>query len=366
MKTRLVLFLISLLAAIASAQSETTLKVGTPAPPLQVAKWIKGGPVDKLETGKVYVVEFWATWCGPCRVSIPHLTSLASKMEGKATIIGVSVWERVTDETERLEKVSKFVTDMGDKMKYAVAADHAEGFMAKNWMQAAGENGIPAAFIVDKQGQVAWIGHPMAGLDKALAEVVAGTFNAKVAASERETAQTARNKERELFKTVAELRQGGQIKEALAEIDKATAESPALAKRAAFVRINLLSEIDPEAASQEARKLADGDLKDNPGMLAALARTLAAPNPKSQSRDFETALYLAQRACELTKQDDPNSLAALADVQFAKGEVTQAIASQENAIKVARTKGEAYERLLGFYQSKLEQYQKAKAGQSGQ
>jgi thiol-disulfide isomerase/thioredoxin len=61
-------------------------------PPLKVAKWIKGKPVQRFEPGKVYVVEFWATWCGPCRRSIPHLTELAKKFKGKVTFIGVSIW----------------------------------------------------------------------------------------------------------------------------------------------------------------------------------------------------------------------------------------------------------------------------------
>ena len=55
------------------------LGVGDPAPKLAVKSFVKGEPIKSLEPGKVYVVEFWATWCGPCRVTIPHLTELQKK-----------------------------------------------------------------------------------------------------------------------------------------------------------------------------------------------------------------------------------------------------------------------------------------------
>src|SRR5262249_17044980 len=80
-----------------SAQPPIT--IGSPAPALKIAKWFKGTPVDTFKEGQVYVVEFWATWCGPCKTSIPHITELAKKDAGKATFIGVSVFEHPTEPT---------------------------------------------------------------------------------------------------------------------------------------------------------------------------------------------------------------------------------------------------------------------------
>ena len=71
-----------------------TLKVGDAAPQLKVAKWVKGTPITNLKDGKIHVVEFWATWCGPCRVSIPHLTELAAKYKGKVDFVGVDSFEQ--------------------------------------------------------------------------------------------------------------------------------------------------------------------------------------------------------------------------------------------------------------------------------
>ena len=107
-----------IVAALASfGMANAELGVGNPAPALKVAKWAKGKPVAKFEPGKVYVVEFWATWCGPCKQSIPHLTELAKKFKDKVTFTGVSVWENQDNSKSNayVAKVEKFVKDMGTR-----------------------------------------------------------------------------------------------------------------------------------------------------------------------------------------------------------------------------------------------------------
>ena len=68
--------------------------IGRRPPPIQVAKWVKGEPLTDFEPGKVYVVDFWATWCGPCIAAIPHLTKLAQTHKGKLEVVGISISER--------------------------------------------------------------------------------------------------------------------------------------------------------------------------------------------------------------------------------------------------------------------------------
>jgi thiol-disulfide isomerase/thioredoxin len=111
-------FAVAAQSTFAAESEDTTLKVGDSAPPLQVSKWIQGDPVKKFDPGKAYIVEFWATWCGPCRVSIPHLNEIHDKYKDKGLIvIGQDCWERNQDDA------AKFVKKMGDQMTYRVALD---------------------------------------------------------------------------------------------------------------------------------------------------------------------------------------------------------------------------------------------------
>ena len=146
-------------------------EIGDPAAPLKISEWVKGKPVSLADAkGKqILVVEFWATWCPPCRTSIPHLTELQKKYRDKDVVfIGVS--------DEKPAVVKPFVEKMGDKMGYTVAIDDQRKTSA-GYMEAYEQGGIPHAFIVDKQGRVVWQGHPMAKLDSALDDLIAGQLD---------------------------------------------------------------------------------------------------------------------------------------------------------------------------------------------
>ncbi|MBN2311154.1 MAG: TlpA family protein disulfide reductase [Candidatus Hydrogenedentes bacterium] len=133
-----------------------------PAPELQVAQWIKGGPVDIVEGEgkKIYVIEFWATYCPPCRESIPHLSKLQQQYRDKdVIIIGIS--------PEQPNVVRPFVEKMGSQMEYVVAVDKKKR-TSLAYLDGLGAEGIPYACIVDKKGIIVWAGHPMLGLDMML------------------------------------------------------------------------------------------------------------------------------------------------------------------------------------------------------
>src|SRR5687768_5335620 len=103
---------------------EATLKVGDKAPKITVENWVKGKEIKQFEKGKVYVVEFWATWCGPCIKGIPHLTELQKEYKDKnVTVIGVAASENGGNAESKLNTVKNFVQKQGDKMEYTVAFD---------------------------------------------------------------------------------------------------------------------------------------------------------------------------------------------------------------------------------------------------
>jgi thiol-disulfide isomerase/thioredoxin len=269
---------------------DATAKMGDPAAKLDGLMWIKGQPIS-FQPGKVYVVEFWATWCGPCRVSIPHLTEVQKQFKDKGvTVVGI------TDERDAIDKVKRFVAEQGEKMDYTVAVDTG-GNVNEAYMKAYGQNGIPAAFIVDGTGKVAWVGHPLDDIDTVLTQVAAGTFDAAAYA-------------------------------------KARAEREALQRE-----INALAEQYAQAVMNgkpaQSRPLADKFIeKADVQMLNEMAWWILT-EVKEAKRDYPTALKAAEKANTLTEGKEANILDTYALALFKNGKTAEAVAAQTKAIELA-------------------------------
>ncbi len=141
--------------AVAADRVQSTLRtLGDPPPDLNI-DFLKGKPITLSEgVGKhVFVVEFWATWCGPCKVTIPHLTKLQKTYGDRGlVVIGISNEDEAT--------VRPYLEKMGVEMDYRVALDRADTTNSRYFGGFGRPGTYPTAFVIDGNGRVAWIGTP--------------------------------------------------------------------------------------------------------------------------------------------------------------------------------------------------------------
>ncbi len=300
--------------------SRPKLMVGHKAPKLEIAEWVKGDSVTDFEKGRTYVVEFWATWCGPCVAAFPHLSEMQKKYADDVTFIGVNIWDRPQDPKtgeytesmqDQIKRVSGFVKEQGDKMSYTVAIEES-GKMSEHWMRAAGQGGIPAAFIVDKTGRIAWIGHPMM-MDKPLDQILKGEWDYEAAAEEQARSYESTFWRRHLMELLT---------------DKTTAER----------------------GYKVAYALLRTPMADDPNLLNAVAWTVLTSS-RIPVRDLDLAMTYAKVAAEKTDWKNPSILDTLARAYYDKGDRDKAIELETKAVELAE--GEPMQESL---KETLEQY----------
>jgi thiol-disulfide isomerase/thioredoxin len=306
--------------------SAPTLSIGSKAPALAIADWVTGEPIKALEADQIHVVEFWATWCGPCRRSMPHISKLQDEYGDKVKFIGVTdesrdIVEEFLGEEQEPGKLWK------DVITYRLAIDEEQA-TNKAYMLAAGERGIPTAFVVGRDGHIEWIGHP-ASIDGPLKKIVDGDWDRSEAIAARANAE----KMQSLIGELQGFFRGGKWDEALAKVDefeKATGESAQLT----LFRLAILQAAGrPMDAAAQVTKLIDLAWDDSQA-LNQVAWGIATGQSVGNMEQAERA---AIRASELTTNSDAAILDTLARVYYEKGELDKAIEWQQKAVDNDKT-----------------------------
>lgn len=133
--------------------------LGEPAPDLVVEEWL----TERPDTGgKFVLIEFWATWCGPCRETIPKLNHFQKVFADDLIVIGVG--------NESAEDIRNFKEP---EIRYSLAIDTRGRTKAE-----AGVTGIPHAMLIDPDGMVVWEGYPLLEGHELTEETIRGVIAA--------------------------------------------------------------------------------------------------------------------------------------------------------------------------------------------
>jgi thiol-disulfide isomerase/thioredoxin len=334
-------------------EESSELVIGDPAPMIAISKWINGEPVTEYVQQRVYVIEFWATWCGPCLKSMPHIASLQEEYIDSVTVVGVTAEDDAT--------VSEFMTNLagqGDKtwrdvLTYRIATDD-DGKTNKLFMEASGQGGIPCAFIVGKTGNIEWIGHPME-IDGPLKQIVEGSWDSALAKKAALETKALGQALRTVGPKIDEAMAAGDVAGAIVILDGMLKQFPGNSTLLK-TRFKIAMQVPLfDEANKSAKMMADVAGQDV-RILDDVAWMLATATDKP-GLDLDLALSTIQRAVELTKEQDVSVLETVARVHSRCGNGAEAIDFQTKAVEASKDPDQKQRLTLG-----LEKYKSAARG----
>jgi len=172
MNRLLSLLLTVLIASVLTAAQPARpplLAPGTTAPDF-TANGPDGKPVKLSDfRGKFVIIDFWSTWCGPCKVTMPHMEKLHKKFGSQGLVVlGVCVWDTQ-------QKFNSWQKSPEVKTSYLKVFDPAGGASDNIAKKLYSVSGIPTFYLVDQAGKILYSGvgsgsATESGLDQALAQ----------------------------------------------------------------------------------------------------------------------------------------------------------------------------------------------------
>lgn len=294
--------------------------------------WIQGVPVKSWEKDKVYVFEFWATWCGPCLSAIPHLEAIHQKITQEkipAQIVGINIRDRY-----KPQQLKNFLARRNTPPTYAIAVAQKE--TESLWLKPLNVIGIPFSVAV-KNGNAIWKGHPTRLSVDLIREMTRPDFVQKTPRSSQQIREETQKRIRE----IAALFESGETEKAEKALHDFLSDDSMPVGQKIFALetpcYRALAQKDFRKMNASLRRQAETLPESYRNQMRVVNFILTTDDVPQAERDLALAIECLQRADALAKNDSAQRSfiqTRLAEVYAMRGDSNRAKAARELAWKL--------------------------------
>jgi thiol-disulfide isomerase/thioredoxin/plastocyanin len=322
------------LAVSASSIGVPVAAPGEKAPHLGGGQWIQGEPIKTFETGRIYVLEFWSTWCAACIAPIDHLNKLAHRYENDATFIAIHIWPRDSaprpSEFLKMRRAAK-----NSEYEFSIVED-VDGVLAEAWMDATQNGGLPTAMIIDRNSRLAWFGHSK-DIDNPLKQIIEGTYDSTSAVGIMNRKILVGRMANESGEAI---RAGNYEKGMALMLEALRADPGTVVEWIPSTYGHLLhASKSKEVAASFVRKVLETKEGENADLIVGFAQMILV-GQSSERCDLILALELAEKADAITRSQDPDILSTLARVRARMNDLSGAMTAIRLAIQNTTVEGD--------------------------